>query len=257
MKYENRKEKMLKLLKNSEIVNMKTLVEELGSSEATIRRDIVRMEKEGLIKRYWGGIQRLDNADNERSRGLKNLFKEDLNGIGAYAAAQVEEGDLIYIGSGTTTLSMIRYFEDNEKITVVTNGIPQLEALHEKGIQALLLCGFYKAYSQSVVGKETSSMLAQYQFDIAFIGANGIGEDYSLLSADYYEDSLKDLAIRNSRKTYCLVRSDKFERKAYYRISPNRAKDVILVTDKPDKDEEKWAKGEGVYHAQVKELGDD
>ena len=54
MKYENRKEKMLKLLKNSEIVNMKTLVEELGSSEATIRRDIVRMEKEGLIKRYWG-----------------------------------------------------------------------------------------------------------------------------------------------------------------------------------------------------------
>lgn len=257
MKYEDRKGKMLKLLKNSEIVNMKTLVEELGSSEATIRRDIVRMEKEGAVKRYWGGIRRVDNADNERSRGLNNLFGDEYNGIGAYAAGQVNEGELIYIGSGTTTLSMIRYFEDNKKITVVTNGIPQLEALHEKGIQALLLCGFYKSYSQSVVGTETTQMLSQYEFDKAFIGANGIGEDYSLLSADYYEDSLKALAIKNSHTTYCLVKSDKFERKAYYRISPARAKNVILITDRPDKNEEKWVKEENCCHAVIGNLEND
>ncbi len=257
MKYEQRKDRMLKLLKNSEIVNMQTLVEELGSSEATIRRDIIRLEKEGEIQRYWGGIKRVESADARRSRGLNNLLDEDLNKIGRFAAEQIEQGDLIYIGSGTTTLSMIQYLEQNQKLTVVTNGIPQLEALYEKGIPALLLCGFYKEYSQSVVGKETSEMLSKYQFDKSFIGANGIGEDYTLLSADHYEDTLKNLAVRNSRKCYCLVRNEKFQRKAYYHVDKNLSRDVVLITDKPTDDKEKWNFSGDIYYSNIRNLIND
>ena len=132
MKYEQRKDKMLKLLKNSEIVNMETLVEELRSSQATIRRDIVRLEKEGLIKRYWGGIKRIESENDLRARSLNHLFDDATASIGKKAASLIRTGDLVYIGSGATTLAMIQYLNKAMKITVVTNGIPQLEALYEK-----------------------------------------------------------------------------------------------------------------------------
>ncbi len=257
MKYEQRKETMLKLLKNSELVNMETLVSELQSSEATIRRDIIRLEKEGLIKRYWGGIKRIESENDLRARSLNNLFDESTARIGKQAAQFIESGDLIYIGSGATTLAMIQYLDKNQKITVVTNGIPQLEALYEKEIRALLLCGFYKEYSQSVVGTETSKMLERYEFDKAFIGANGIGDDYSILSADYYEDSLKMLAIKKSKKTYCLVKNNKFNKKAYYGIGKDLAGNVVLITDLPDKDPQKWIQGNDAYHQEIGKLLND
>ena len=257
MKYEQRKDKMLMLLKDSEIVNMQTLVENLGSSEATIRRDIVRMEKEGLIKRYWGGIKRIENAGTMRNRSLRTLYDEESDGIGRYAVKQIEPGDLIFLGSGSTTLSLIKYLDKTDKITVITNGIPQLEALHQKGIQALLLCGFYKEYSRSLVGSETSEMLGRYHFDKAFFGANGISEGYDILSADYYEDTLKTLAIRNSEKAFCLVKKEKFDRKAYYHVDRELAEEVFFVTNQPPKDAEKWHFEEDVYYVKRKELIND
>ena len=257
MKYEQRRETMLKMLKTSDIIDLKTLVEELHSSEATIRRDIIRMEKEGVIKRYWGGIKRVENDESIRSKSLHSYFDERSSAIGKTAVSYIEDGDLIYIGSGSTTLAMIPHLEDNQKITVITNGIPQLQALYEKGIRALLLCGFYKEYSQSTVGTETSEMLERYRFDKAFIGANGIGEDYSILSADDYEDSLKRLAIRNARKTFCLVKSDKFDRIAYYRIDPEISRKVVLITDEAKKDEDKWQKKGSCMVAEIRKLKND
>lgn len=256
MKYEQRKEKMLDLLKNHEFVNIQTLVDVLNSSEATIRRDIVRMEEEGIVKRYWGGIKRIETPKSIRDRSLKNIDNEEADRIGRYAASIVNKGDLIYIGSGVTTLAMVKYLDKQQNITVVTNGIPQLEALYNKGIQALLLCGFYKEYSQSVVGSETIEMLRRYKFDKAFFGAHGIGENYTILSADSYENELKKLSIQNAKQTYCLVKKDKFEKKAYYQITRELSREVTLITDEAIKEPEKWEYVQDIYCAKIKNLND-
>ncbi len=254
MKVEQRKEKILSLLEINDTLTVEELVDLLGSSPATVRRDIVRLEQLGCLERYWGGIRRLSTPEALRENELKyQKTGEKQANIGRIAAAQLHDNELIFIGSGMTTLAMIPFI-DRKNIQVVTNGIPQLEALHRKNIPALLLCGFFKEYSRSIVGKETVEMLRSYKFDRAFLGAHGVDEQFSPLSADEYEDTIKTLCIRQSRNTYLLVGKEKFHRTAYYAIPPEMANDVFIITDEAEGDRDRWESLNKGYMARIGDL---
>lgn len=254
MKFAARKEKMLSLLDVYETMTVQQLVDLLGASPATIRRDIVRMEESGELQRYWGGIRRKQTPESRRKNSLQHQIS-DINHtvIAQIAAEQIQDNELIFIGSGTTTLAMIPLIK-NKNIHVITNGIPQLEALHRKNIQALLLCGFFKEYSRSLVGKETVQMLQSYRFDRAFLGVNGIDDQLSLLSADEYEDSIKTLCIHHSKNTYVLAGKEKFHRTAYYAVSNKTARDVMLITNYPEYPSNDWVSISGGYMGRLGSL---
>lgn len=254
MKYEERKEKILDLLTMNESMQIQQVIDAIKSSPATIRRDITRLEEEGELQRYWGGIRRTQTPENKRKNNLqKHILDESYATIGRIAAEQLQDNELIFIGSGTTTLNMIPFIT-NRDIHVITNGIPQMEALHRKNIQALLLCGFFKEYSRSVVGKETIEMLRRYKFDRAFLGANGVDDQLCMLSADGYEDAIKNLCINQSKRTYLLVGKEKFHRTAYYAVSSEKAKDVMIITNAPEYESDAWKESDGGYIGLVGEL---
>ena len=112
MKYDERKERMISLLDAHETLSIQQLVELLGISPATVRRDVVRMEEEGEIERYWGGIKRRLTPENMRKNTLQSKISDtSYAALGQYAAEQLSDNELIFIGSGTTTLAMIPYPE--------------------------------------------------------------------------------------------------------------------------------------------------
>ena len=254
MKYEERKEKILSLLDRYDTLSVQQLIDVVGSSPATIRRDITQMENEGVLQRYWGGVRRTQTPENLRKSHLQQqILDNNYTMIGKAAAEQLSDNELIFIGSGTTTLAMIPYIKNNN-IHVITNGIPQMEALYRKNIQALLLCGFFKEYSRSVVGKETIEMLKAYRFDRAFLGANGIDEQLCMLSADEYEDSIKSLCIQQSKNTYLLAGKEKFHRTAYYTLPELLSKEVTIITNSQEYKSDKWKEVSGAYVGKVEEL---
>lgn len=256
MNFDQRRDKILSLLDINDTLSIQELVNLLGSSPATVRRDVVQLEQQGLLERYWGGIRRIATPKSVRENDLKyQKMGETHVNIGRIAAAQIQDNELVFIGSGMTTLAMIPFI-DRKNIQVVTNGIPQLEALHRKNIPALLLCGFFKEYSRSVVGKETVEMLRGYKFDRAFVGAHGVDDQYSPLSADEYEDTIKTLCIRQSRYTYLLLGQEKFHRTAFYAIPPEMAKDVTIITDVPPALSSKWTPMGKGYTARIGELNE-
>lgn len=239
MKYNKRKAKILELLDINEKMSYMQLAESLDVSQATIRRDLLALEKENAIERYWGGAARSHEVPVRTRSILDGVITEKLRVIGEIAGGFVEEQQLIFIGSGLTTLSMIDYIAATN-ITVVTNGIPQLESLKEKGINALLLCGFLKEYSRAVVGRQTIEMLKKYRFDRAFLGINGLDEEYGLLSADEYEHDIKQIAIKNSKQSYILASDFKFNRTAMYTIPAAETKRSILITNRPMNETRNW-----------------
>lgn len=107
MKFAARKEKMLSLLDVYETMTVQQLVDLLGASPATIRRDIVRMEESGELQRYWGGIRRKQTPESRRKNSLQHQIS-DINHtvIAQIAAEQIQDNELIFIGSGTTTLAV-------------------------------------------------------------------------------------------------------------------------------------------------------
>ncbi len=256
MGFNERKEKILNLLDLNDTLTIHELVEQLGSSTATIRRDVALLEQQGILARFWGGIKKVETPEYIRESGLKYQKMSDHHElIGKIAASQLQDNELIFIGSGMSTLAMIPFIE-RKNIHVITNGIPQLEALHRQNIQALLLCGFFKEYSRSVVGKETVEMLRGYRFDHAFLGTNGLNDQYCPLSADAYEDAIKTLCIKQSKEVFLLAGHDKFSRTAYYYIPAEMAKDVNIITDRPDKNRAAWEPIDGGYIGRIGSLSE-
>lgn len=254
MKYDKRREIILTMLDSSESLTIQQLVDALDTSEATVRRDITKMEKKGELLRSWGGVHRVDSPENLRRRTLETRTPgtEHLV-VGRIAASQVHDGDTIFVGAGISTLAMVPYIQATG-VHAITNAIPQMEALTRAGIQTLLLCGFFKEYSRSLVGVETVQMLQNYRFDASFIGAHGLDEDLNILSGDEREASLKLAAIKNSEKSYLLLDHSKFDRTAFYRTLRQEVGDTYVITDEPGVTSPSWQPVGGGYMSQLKDI---
>lgn len=226
-----RRAKIMEYLDLNESVTYKELSDYLQVSEATIRRDLTAMEQQDEIIRFWGGAKRNPARSGQQEKVVRNMFSDEKRIIGEIAASFVGSNELIFIGSGTTTLAMIPYIQVTT-ITVITNGIPQLEELKRKNIQAFLLCGFLKEHSRAVVGRQTVDMLSGYRFDKAFFGAHGFDSNLSLLSADDYEHEIKKIGIQNSTESYVLIDHSKFDCYAMYRTPMQELGRISIITDR-------------------------
>ena len=246
MTYELRKEKIKELLAENEIVSKKQLEEALGVSPSTVQRDLAAMEKKGILSRLWGGAQRIRDVSLYKRKVEEGNLTEPMRVIGELAASKVQDGELIFLGPGKTTLAMAECITARD-ITVITNGIPQLEALSRRGINVFLLCGFFKEYSRSVVGRQTTKMLASYRFDKAFLGIKGFDADFAPLSADEYEYDIKNICIRNARETYILADHTKFNRTAMYVTPKELVSYLNIITDRQVEGFEQFAQEKQAY----------
>lgn len=230
MKFKDRKIKILELIDRHGAVSYTDLVEKCDVSEATIRRDLAYLEKENLLVRFRGGARRINDMSEKTMSSKQYMNIEEKKFIGKAASKYIESNELIFIGSGSTTLALIEAIEDTS-ITVITNGILHAEALNKKNINTFLLCGFFKKNIEALVGKETIKLLSTFNFDRSFIGVNGINANLDLLSADEYERDIKSLAIKNSKETYVLADHSKFNKTAMYSISATSSERIHLITD--------------------------
>src|SRR5699024_4282709 len=131
------------------IVKVQELVNQLQTSESTIRRDLVILEKEQKLRRVHGGASLIRKRKDEPSMGEKSIENlEEKTSIAKYAASLIEARDCVFLDAGSTVYQMLPYIEA-EHITVVTNGLNHLRALLEKGVDTYLLGGFIKPRTEA------------------------------------------------------------------------------------------------------------
>lgn len=122
---EERQEKLLGILREKRKVAVSEMCDVFNVSGATIRADLRQLEEEGLLTRTHGGAVLRTRASFEQAsdaREIVNLSAKER--IGQRAAALVEDGDIIVLDTGTTTLHIARNIRDRQNVTVVTNGKP-------------------------------------------------------------------------------------------------------------------------------------
>lgn len=230
MGFEDRRRQILNQLSHQPLLFFQDLEQLLDVSPTTIRRDLTVLEKQGDIIRFHGGIKKNKGVAEISMAKKQTLNTEAKKQIARYAASLIKPNSLIFIASGSTTYPMIDYLEDTS-VTVVTNGIPHAEALNKKHIRAFLLCGYIKERTRSTAGDQTVKMISSFTFDQSFVGANGIGANLDLLSADEYEHNIKTAAIQSSNRTYIMADHSKFCANAMYRISSAEHPEVYIITD--------------------------
>ncbi|MDM5199117.1 DeoR/GlpR family DNA-binding transcription regulator [Fictibacillus enclensis] len=232
MLFSQRQEIILSLFDHQKVVTLEELVQETGSSESTIRRDLDRLEKAKKLKRIHGGASRIEDKAEEPSLAEKTLRNvEEKQNIGQYAASLVQEHECIYLDAGTTTMQMIPHL-NLENLIVVTNGIQLVEPLVEKGIPTYLVGGLIKPKTGAMIGSGAIKSLENYRFDKCFIGINGIHEDWGYTTPDPEESILKQKVLELSQEKYVLADPSKFGKSSFSKVALLEEAFIITVKSK-------------------------
>lgn len=227
---EERFEYILDKVKVKGSVKLKDLVEKLHVSESTIRRDLDELEKMGTVKRVHGGAVAIHNSftsDNNIEERITQCTDEKKS-IAKYCSTLIEEGDFIYLDSGTTTYELIGYLKD-KNVTVVTNGVYNAERLLECNVNTYMLGGKIKEITRTVVGEQALKQIEDFRFNKAFIGANGVTFNAAITTPDISEAILKREAILRSEEAFVLVDSSKFGKVSFSKVC--NFEDVSIVTE--------------------------
>jgi DeoR/GlpR family transcriptional regulator of sugar metabolism len=170
-----RRERIQEYLVTHKIVRMDDLYTLLDTSEATVRRDLEWLERKGIVERTHGGAilnQRLTLEAEYLQRAQKHPDEKRL--IGEMAAALIEDNDVVFINSGTTTTQVIRHIRGNGGITVFSNNVYATLEVGEVGFKHHLIGGEFQPHSNSVTGRFAVDNLRQVYADKTILGVDGV-----------------------------------------------------------------------------------
>lgn len=222
---------ILRELQKKKSVSVIDLVEQIGASESTIRRDLLEMDQQGLLKRVHGGAVALvkKNEPVENPLSERQLQHEQEKQDIAYHASQlVEKNDIVYIDSGSTTLKLLDYLQE-KNATYITNGLLHAHLLAIHGFKVICIGGEIRGVTGACVGSRAISEISRYHFTKGFFGTNGADGEYGFTTPDSEEASMKEKAFSLCEKRYVLCDHSKFNK-----ISPVHFANIdeaTIITD--------------------------
>ena len=222
------------LLRAENAVAVHVLAQRMAVSESTIRRDLTKLQKQGVLRRIHGGAFLEDDAQMEPPFELRAIsHQEEKDLVGRAAAEMVRDGEVIFIDGGTTTPFIVPYLADRRGLTVVTCGLNVANALSRNpNIQTIVVGGELHIESQSFAGPLTQEALRAYDLrcDRAFIAAGGISAQHGVTNRILDRIPLKRQAMEISRWVIVVADSTKIGVAALGHVAPIESIHA-LVTD--------------------------
>ncbi|SDR53711.1 transcriptional regulator, DeoR family [Rhizobiales bacterium GAS191] len=216
----SRQDHILNSLDAAGSVSVSVLAERLGVSRETIRRDLKALADQGRANLVHGGAARGPSAEPSlAAREAANASGKAA--IGRKAASFIEEGMVVLLDSGSTTLALASALVERKDLTVLTNSLPiALLLCRSSGVRVTMLGGEIDANDEAAFGVDTLSTLQHFRVDLVFIGVGGIsvdGEftDYSRLAAEQ-----RHMMMKAGQKVYVVADHTKFERRTPVRMAP-------------------------------------
>ena len=217
------------LLEAHEAVTVGQLVQHLGVSEATVRRDLDALQSSGLVRRTHGGaIWAPLHELPYPARGSRRVAEK--RAIARAAALLVAPGDTLFLGGGSTTLHLAGLLVDAD-VTVVTNSLPVATELSRgRRGQVIVIGGTLRTPEQSMVGPRAVESIRSYRAGIAFLGVPALDAEQGF-TADGDVEAATDLAfIDNAKRCVVVADHSKLGRVATTHVVPLAAIDTV-VTD--------------------------
>ena len=173
-----RQQRIIDALTAVPTLRLNELVETLGVSSETIRRDLRELDARGLISRTYGGAVRHFHTEPSLAERMRMMI-EEREAIAAALSASIEPNEVLLIGGGATTLHVARRIaRDHRGLTVVTHALDIVTALgSNSAITVISTPGQYDAREALLVGHETVAFLRSFAAHRAILGATGITEE--------------------------------------------------------------------------------
>ncbi|PXV93685.1 DeoR family transcriptional regulator [Lachnotalea glycerini] len=234
-----RKNEILAILQKEQRVLVAELSQKYNVTEETIRRDLEKLEKEGFVKKTYGGAVLNSNTNLDLPLRIREKTnKKEKQIIAKIVAELIEEGETIMLDSSSTSLMVAKNLKQIRKLTVITNSVEVLiEFAGNKGINVISTGGMLRESSLSLVGKTAERTLMNFNVDKAVISCKGIDLDKGITESNESEAEIKSIMRKCAKTTILAIDNSKFDNISFIKVGDLNKNDIV-ITDKMLQD--KW-----------------
>lgn len=227
---QERYNKLIEYLQKHEIIKIDQLMKLFDISIETARRDLNHLEKEGVIKKIYGGATLITQEPKEPAnaeRLSKNLAEKKL--IGKKCAEFINDGDSVLIEVGTTVLLAAEALKSKKHLTVITNSIPVVTTLMETDFDIYIIGGKVRHGEGSVSGALTMMELENFQISKAIIGGGGLTLERGLSDFNIEEVMVRKKVVEQAKEVILVADNSKFGRNVLAHVCPVTALDLVIT----------------------------
>jgi len=209
------------------------LSREFSVTEETIRRDLEKLDNDGLVKKTYGGAVKVESFNIDLPFHIRQQTNVECKQyIASIIANMIHDGDYIMLDSSTTALYIIKSILDRKKITLITNSIEILIELCNKSDWNIISTGgVLKEGALSLVGYQAERMVSGFHVDLAVCSCKGIDPEMGITDSNERDCEIKKAFFNSANKRILAVDSSKFDITSFVKVCDINNVDVI-VTDK-------------------------
>lgn len=213
------------------------LSREFDVTEETIRRDLEKLDQDGLAKKTYGGAVLSKSQNTDLPYHVRKRVNVELKQhIAEKIAEMIHDGDYLMLDASSTAIFVTKYIKNRKNITLITNSVEILLELADKDDWRVLSTGgSLKKGALSLVGTSAERMIRDFHVDMAICSSKGIDMTTGITDSDEKEAEIKQAIFSAARRKVLAIDSTKFDRVAFVRVCDASEVDVV-VTDAPPSD---------------------
>ena len=196
-------------------------------TEETIRRDLDKLEKEGLAKKTYGGAVKTDNLNVDLPYTIRKQTNVDgKKYIAEIIGSQIEDGAHVLLDSSTTALFTVKTIYNRSNITLITNSVEILVDSPVKNDWKIISTG-------GELIQRAENVITSYHADIAVISCKGIDMQTGLTDTSDQNAQIKKAFIKSAKRVMLGVDSSKFDKISFVRFSDFDGINAVITDKEP------------------------
>ncbi len=226
------------LLINEKKVSVSNLSDQFSVTEETIRRDLDKLETEGILTRTYGGAV-LNSEDTVSNIPFYKRAEHNIDAKQAIALKAIKvlkNVHTISADSSSTVMETLKLLKEREDITIVTNSSEALRELMISEVNVLSTGGIFNKRTLSMQGDLTERAIENYNVEMALISCKGIDKHIGATDTNEVEARIKKCMIKQATEVVLLIDSGKFCKKGFVHLSDIDQINHVVTDKKPSDD---------------------
>lgn len=216
------------------------LSQEFGVTEETIRRDLEKLDNDGLAKKTYGGAVANKNLNTDLPYSVrKRANVERKQRIAEIIGEMINDGDYIMLDASSTAIFVAKYIKNRKNITLITNSVEILLELADKEDWNILSTGgSLRKGALSLVGASAEKMIRGFHVDLAVCSAKGMDIRMGVTDSNEKDSQIKQAIFSAADKRVLAVDATKFDKISFVKVCDASEVDLIVTDEAPT---ERWA----------------
>ena len=217
-------------------------------SEETIRRDLDKLDKEGLASKSYGGAVLVENNNTDMPFNVRK--KRNMQGkriMAEIISKLIDDGDHIIVDPSTTAVSIVKALRDKKRLTIVTNSIEVLVELADaSGWDVISTGGTLRENYLALVGPRALEGINSFNADKVILSCKGIDMEKGITDANEMFSQVKRAMLHSAKQKILAVDSTKFEQVAFSQICEVTDLDMVVTDIRPSDAWMEYFKDKGI-----------